>query len=136
MKRHIYSVHEDHREEHKCETCGKLFSEDRKLKVHKKTIHEGLSANKKSINEEGQKVCTTCGKIFSHERSLNDHIKIVHEKAKEVICTECGKLISQRKHLKKHMQTVHGLGHEGLREHKCDLCEADFRDSTDLKEHK
>ena len=81
-------------------------------------------------------MCTTCGKIFSHERSLNDHIKIVHEKAKEVICTECGKLISQRKHLKKHMQTVHGLGHEGLREYKCDLCEADFRDSTDLKEHK
>ena len=40
MKKHIYTVHEGHRD-YKCESCGKSFSETGSLKNHIHTVHEG-----------------------------------------------------------------------------------------------
>ena len=40
---------------HKCDPCGKLFTQASKLKIHIKTIHEGHKDFK----------CDSCGKVFT-----------------------------------------------------------------------
>ena len=48
-----------------CDTCGKSFSDRQYLKLHVKTVHEGVKDHK----------CDTCGKSFSRPGHLNYHIK-------------------------------------------------------------
>ena len=39
MKKHIYTIHEGHKD-HKCESCGKSFSQKVDLKKHMRKIHQ------------------------------------------------------------------------------------------------
>lgn len=52
--------------DHKCEYCGKVFSEAGSLRHHVETVHEECKEHK----------CSSCGKSFSTSRNLKTHIKI------------------------------------------------------------
>ena len=73
LKRHIYTVHEGHRD-YKCESCEKSFSTVDNLKRHMHTVHEGHKDYK----------CESCSKSFSQGHHLRRHIHAVHEGQKDV----------------------------------------------------
>ena len=66
LKRHIYTVHEGHKD-HKCESCGKSFSQAEFLKKHIHIVHEGHKDHK----------CKFCAKSFTGAGDLKRHIHIV-----------------------------------------------------------
>ena len=53
LKRHLKTVHEGVKD-HKCEHCGKEYTEKKSLRTHIKRDHE-------NVREEQ---CTQCGKLF------------------------------------------------------------------------
>ena len=63
----IYTVHED-RQNHKCESCGKSFSQAGNLKRHSLIVHEGRKDHK----------CEFCSKSFPQAQNLKMHIQTVH----------------------------------------------------------
>ena len=89
MKKHIYTVHEGHKD-YKCESCGKSFAEAGSLRKHIHRIHEGHKDHK----------CESCGKSFSQAGNLKIHIHTVHEGHKDYKCESCGKSFSQAGTLK------------------------------------
>ena len=77
--------------DHKCESCGKLFSDVRNLKRHIRTIHENSEKNHK---------CELCGKAFSLAHHLKNHNEVIHENpGKNHKCETCGKSFSLAHHL-------------------------------------
>ena len=60
LKKHI-TVHEDHKK-HKCESCGKSFSQAETLKKHIDSVHEG--------HKDGDHECVSCHKSFSQAEYL------------------------------------------------------------------
>ena len=95
LKRHIYTVHEGHKD-HKCESCSKTFSQLGNLKFHIHTVH-GHKDHK----------CESCSKTFSLLGHLKYHIHRVHEIHKDKKCESCGKSFTRAYNLKKHIRTVH-----------------------------
>ena len=83
--------------DHKCESCGKLFSQRGALDKHILVIHAGL----KDYN------CESCGKSFTQRAGLNKHIRVIHEGLKDYNCELCGKSFSYRRNLKEHIQIDH-----------------------------
>ena len=53
---------------HKCDTCGKVFSEAWILMKHINTVHNGQKDHK----------CDSCRKSFSEADNLKTHINSVH----------------------------------------------------------
>ena len=120
LKRHIYIVHEGHRDFH-CESCGKSFSRAQILRIHQETVHEGRKDHH----------CEQCGKSFCQSSVLKQHIRAVHELQKTHLCTHCGKSFSQGQYLRKHIYIVH----EGHRDFKCTSCQKNFPSLGNLTVH-
>ena len=66
------SVHERTNERYKCNTCGKFFSYQSRLKEHIRNVHDGRKDHK----------CDSCGKSFAKTGNLNIHINSVHNSQK------------------------------------------------------
>ena len=94
MQKHIYTIHDGHKD-HKCESCGKSFSQAENLKRHIQTVHEDHKDYR----------CESCDKSFSQAEHLKKHIHTVHEGNKDYKCISCGKLFSQAGSLNKHTCT-------------------------------
>ena len=54
--------------DHKCDSCGKAFSEAGKLKKHINSVHNGQKDQK----------CDLCETAFSTSQNLKKHINAVH----------------------------------------------------------
>ena len=106
---------------HKCESCGKSFTQGYSLKKHIHTIHEGHKDHK----------CEYCGKSFTHAHHLKRHIHIVHEEHKDYKCEYCSKAFALEQNLKKHIHTIH----DGFKDHKCESCGKLFSRADSLKIH-
>ena len=65
-KYETYDLEKNLAKNHKCETCGKAYSNLKNLKRHMSSVHEGEKNNNK---------CETCGKCFSRLHSLKIHIR-------------------------------------------------------------
>ena len=131
---------------HKCEQCGKIFSQAGHLTTHKRT-HTGEKNYKcdqchKAFSESGvlkkhyrihtgEKPfkCDQCDKTFFQSGNLTTH-KISHTGKKPFKCGKCDKSFSTSSHLTTHKRT-----HTGEKPFKCDLCDKTFR-SGHMKEHK
>ena len=58
---------------HKCDSCGKSFSQAGAMNIHINAVHNGQKDHK----------CHSCGKAFSEARSLKKHINIAHNGQKD-----------------------------------------------------
>ena len=56
--------------DHKCESCGKTFTEAGSLKTHINSIHNGQKDHK----------CNICEKSFHTPQNLKVHINAVHKR--------------------------------------------------------
>ena len=63
MRRHVESVHEGKRP-HKCNVCGKSFTEKKFMLKHIDTVHEGNKPFK----------CESCERTFAHKGNMKKHI--------------------------------------------------------------
>ena len=97
-KIHIHIVHEGHKD-HKCEFCGKSFTQSGYLRIHIRTIHEGKKDHK----------CESCSKSFSQAANLKQHIQRMHQGLKDQFykCHSCEKSFSTSEQLKNHCNKFH-----------------------------
>lgn len=65
LKMHVLNVHNGW----KCHQCGKFFTRQWYVKVHKREVHE---------NTEKQFSCNTCDKQFKNINNLRDHVNLFH----------------------------------------------------------
>ena len=128
LKVHIRTVHEGLKD-YKCETCGRAFSEAKSLKRHIESVHEGLKKHK----------CDHCLSSFSGRQSLKKHVEKVHQETLPDIkrtkekhhCTFCGKAFYKQEAMLTHIQ----YAHEALKDKKCDTCGKIFTMAHALKKH-
>ena len=124
-----------------CESCDKNFTLKINLKRHIKSIHEENRSFK----------CTVCEKTFKQKSNLKIHFSSVHEKKKVIISTPTVKKLREKKscnwvfengivcrktfhktcNLKVHMQM-----HRGIKPFQCYFCGQNFRQNSNLKNHK
>ena len=78
-----------------CQLCDKRFKNDKTLKNHIESVHNGVKYN-----------CEQCFKQFTDRGSLSKHIKAIHEGVRYE-CDQCGYIATQQGNLKIHIQSVH-----------------------------
>ena len=121
LNTHIKTVHEG-RKEHKCNFCGKYFSQSSSLNLHVKTIHKEMEA-------ENNK-CDICNKSFKYAWILTTHVKTIHEGLKEHKCKFCDKNFGQSSSLNRHVKNFHTWTDIKLEETKNNLY-PDYESSID-----
>ena len=129
INKHIRTVHEGQKD-HKCKSCGELFTRPESLKRHIHNIHEGRKDYK----------CELCGRSFSQSGIMKVHMK-THEGQTEIKqyeelirdwkCEHCSKSYSRADHLRSHIKTVHA----DQNDFKCDFCEKSFTRADNLRIH-
>ncbi|XP_053561559.1 zinc finger protein 239-like [Bombina bombina] len=103
---------------HKCKVCGKSFISGSYLVMHQR-VHTG----------ERPYVCNECGKRFISSSNLIIH-KRVHTGEKPYLCTECGKCFGHSSHLVRHQKV-----HTGERPFTCAECGKSFSRRSHLVRH-
>lgn len=123
--------------EFKCNFCPKVYSTQVKKRLHERTSHTHVEANKCAYCNETFKdyrkkelhlseehgieaataVCKACDKVFSNRKMLNIHIKRDHLLERSHNCPECDKKFYSTTGLKNHMVT-----HSKARDYQCKLC--------------
>ncbi|XP_063375044.1 uncharacterized protein LOC134662701 [Cydia amplana] len=73
--------------------------------------------------------CPQCSRVFQHRNSLLYHV--LSHKGKQHVCRECNKGFYTSGALK-----IHKRVHNGDRPYKCEECDREFRQWSDLKYHK
>ncbi|KAF8566208.1 hypothetical protein P879_05198 [Paragonimus westermani] len=82
---------------HTCETCGRCFVREDKLKRHIMSIH----------TTEKPHICGICGKAFSRKDKLKDHLKHHERAARNFECQQCQQRFVQKSDLNRHIRGVH-----------------------------
>ena len=101
-----------------CHKCPKTFKLPRSLKIHIRSIHEGLLFH-----------CEQCPATFSTKGHLNQHMKAAHE-GRSFLCNLCGKSLSNSNSLRVHINEVHG----GVT-YNCKQCDKVFHSFSSLGKH-
>lgn len=130
----------------KCESCDKMFTGIRKLKVHqlhhrRRKTTKGLCGQCGKVvndlrrhiyNTHRKKLCLTCGKLLS-ESVYQYHTKVLHRNFKNasVQCPTCGKMQKSYKHFYLHRRMVHEK-HLFI---QCPNCPKTFPFPHKLKQH-
>ncbi|KAH8873754.1 Zinc finger protein 320 [Schistosoma japonicum] len=82
---------------HMCDTCGRSFVREDKLKRHVMSIHTA----------EKPHVCHICSKAFSRKDKLKDHLKHHDRAARNFECEQCQQPFVQKSDLNRHIRGVH-----------------------------
>ena len=83
--------------DYNCDSCGKIFRKCKNLKIHVKTIHQGIKQS-----------CLVCTKEFCNKEDLKTHMKRVHEGDQNYNkCPTCRKPFSRPGNLQTHIKSVH-----------------------------
>uniref|UniRef100_A0A8C8UMG2 Uncharacterized protein n=1 Tax=Peromyscus maniculatus bairdii TaxID=230844 RepID=A0A8C8UMG2_PERMB len=103
---------------HRCDDCGKSFSQHSRLVEHKR-VHTGDRPYK----------CEQCGKTFRWRTVLARH-KVVHTGEKPYKCNECGRAFGQWSALNQHQRL-----HSGEKHYHCTECGKAFCQKAGLFHH-
>ena len=110
----------------KCDICEKTFSETRHLITHMESIHEEIKEKNCDIcNKQFYKSCDLKRHEATHLKYKNDKKFLINE------CSVCFKVFTTPSHLKDHFESLH----EGIRKHKCKICEKKFYRKSGLVRH-
>jgi len=104
----------------KCEECGKLLSNQDKLKDHILTIHRG----------EGKFKCELCDFTCQFPGKLKRHMTNRHSETKNYVCDLCSKCFKRNDTLQEHRKI-----HVGETTHECELCLCKFKFAVSLRNH-
>ncbi|XP_035714844.1 zinc finger protein 729 isoform X2 [Folsomia candida] len=95
LARHMASTHGVGK--HKCDQCGRVFSEFAHLNHHVKHGHE---------KAPGKHMCDICGKRFTKKSNLAAH-RPIHGEERPFLCSQCGKAFKTSTSL-----TLHNYSHD------------------------
>ena len=136
-KIHENLIHENKVSNHKCNQCGKNYSNSTALQYHLQ-IHNGLQQLK----------CDQCDKSFVSQNGLDLHKEIVHKtddnEPISYVCDKCDKEFSRSYNLARHKTTHHDRSKvnfdfadsfKGINEFPCNFCEKTFNRMDNLKKH-
>ena len=120
---HIRRVHEETKDNYKCEICQKTMTSKFNLQKHMLEQH----------NDErfANVPCKICDKKFICESHMTHHVRKVHEQAKDYKCDRCGKEYERKGQRDNHYKRVH----QGIKEFQCETCEKRFSIRQDLQVH-
>ena len=125
-----------------CDQCNEMFENQRNLKMHILSKHEGKKVYK----------CSICKKFFFDTNKMKEHIVSVHEKDKKLLnclpkellrmnlfhvieksqyCETCGDKFDNKRELQGHTLSVH----EGKNVYRCSLCKDFFTEIKNMKIH-
>ena len=108
LKKHVLSKHPKTEDEkvkpwkskktdYKCSDCKKEFTTHTGLRLHKKSVHEGVRHE-----------CEYCGKFFAQNGQLLTHIQTVHQGIKKYYkCNQCEYQVTKNVFLKRHIRLHH-----------------------------
>ncbi|KAK6629939.1 hypothetical protein RUM43_003760 [Polyplax serrata] len=106
---------------HICEDCGKSFTTQLRLNLHRK----------KHIKQTSVELqCSECGKILQTKGGLATH-KSVHKLGRHFMCHICGKTFTQKINMQQHVKH-----HKAERPYICDICNKSFIEKSHLNRHK
>ena len=125
IKTHHYNVHAPQAKKiHKCEYCGKDFTNSGNLAHHVKLVH----------NPEGEDlfshVCRFCAKQFKSKKGMEKH-EMVHTNKKPEACPHCEFRCISKSSLRRHIAGVHDFSTQEI----CDICGKSFNTKLKLKQH-
>ena len=136
-KMHEQTIHEKISSKHKCNECGKLFTNSTSLNYHLER-----HANIEKL------ICEQCDKTFVSKNGLDIHIEIAHnnegEKYRNFLCEICNKAFTTSSNLARHRRVTHYTSRANLdfadsfkyvNEFQCDQCEKMFKRKDKLKRH-
>ena len=102
-----------------CNLCETSFHDEKDLKLHYSTIHQG-----NNVSRENKKETQNQEKIF---------IENVHDKnQRKIMCHICTQTFSEQSSKRKHLKTQHDIDTH----FSCDVCKKTFSTSSNLKIHK
>lgn len=105
---------------YRCDQCGKEFTENSKLTMHKRQH----SANPQPFT------CEECGKAFPQTENLFTHKKVVHRKLKDIDCPKCPMKFILKSNMVDHLNAIHLK----IRP-RCPHCAQSFAWKTSLWKH-
>ena len=103
-----------------CSVCARVFTTQRSMQRHHKTVHELVNVGKYD--------CEECGKKLYNKQTLQSHIDAVHRKIFKFKCDICGKSLSLKSSLRRHKEKHHPLP-------KCDSCNVKFKTDSEFNMH-
>ena len=136
-KIHEKVVHDKIDSDHKCDECGKIYTNSTSLKYHVEKHKEPTKFS-----------CDICDKSFVSKNGFDMHQQIVHneegDKHEKFLCEICNKQFTTSSNLSKHKRVLHyktNTNHDfadsfKVLEFKCDECEKVFKRKDILKRHK
>ena len=110
LKFHIKTIHNGIKD-FNCDTCGLFFAKKSSILLHKRKVHQYAYKN----------VCDQCEYVSSEKSKIDIHKRAVHEKIKDQVCDVCGKAFSHSQTMRRHKRIVHGNGK--VKDYVCNLCE-------------
>ncbi|CAI9716372.1 finger 233-like [Octopus vulgaris] len=116
---------------HKCDICGKSYTELSYLKAHQVVSHGPNAAKPNKCNIPSLKTfkCDICSKQFSRNYHLDRH-RMTHTGEKPFKCKVCSRTFSRNYHLHRH-----AFIHTGEKPYSCEVCAKAFSRTDKLKKH-
>ena len=118
MKKHLRNVHEG-KKDHKCEYCGKEYTDKKNLCIHIKREHDNVSRNEQ---------CNQCGKLFFTKEVLNRHVRNMHKHLCDEAFPTNSNLVEHKNVKNQHLNVEHpnDIEYDAAKDKVCSICGEEF----------